>query len=74
MGTTSVLAFGRYEEIGISPADRDARQRDQQLLEQRAEWWLPGAAKAHSHEHHAVVLYRIGIDRLTGRRAARDRD
>jgi nitroimidazol reductase NimA-like FMN-containing flavoprotein (pyridoxamine 5'-phosphate oxidase superfamily) len=70
---TSVLAFGRYQEIGDSPADRDTRRRAQQLLEQRSEWWLPGAAKADSHEHHEMVLYRIDVDRLTGRRAVRDR-
>jgi uncharacterized protein len=70
---TSVLAFGRYEEIGTSPDDADARRRAQQLLEQRAEWWLPGAANAGAHAHHEMVLYRIAIARFTGRRAVRDR-
>ena len=45
-----------------------------ELFGQRREWWLPGAAKTQSGEHEHVVIYRIQIDRLTGRRATRDRE
>jgi nitroimidazol reductase NimA-like FMN-containing flavoprotein (pyridoxamine 5'-phosphate oxidase superfamily) len=41
------------------------------LFQQRPEWWLPAAAKVGSRERHAVVVYRIRIDRLTGRKAAK---
>jgi nitroimidazol reductase NimA-like FMN-containing flavoprotein (pyridoxamine 5'-phosphate oxidase superfamily) len=68
---TTVLAFGRYGEVTDSPADAIARHRAQELFQQRPAWWLPAAAKVGSREHHAMVLYRIQIDRLTGRRAAR---
>src|SRR5688500_12652053 len=68
---TTVLAFGRYEEMSDSPDDKAARQRAQALFEQRPEWWLPAAAKVGSQEHHSMVLYRIRIDRMTGRRASR---
>ena len=70
---TTVLAFGRYEEMGDSPADRAARATAERLFQQRPEWWLPGAAKLGSGERHAMLVYRILIDRLTGRRASRDR-
>jgi nitroimidazol reductase NimA-like FMN-containing flavoprotein (pyridoxamine 5'-phosphate oxidase superfamily) len=40
------------------------------LFQQRAEWWLPAAAKLPSKQPHAMVIYRIVIDRLTGRRAS----
>jgi nitroimidazol reductase NimA-like FMN-containing flavoprotein (pyridoxamine 5'-phosphate oxidase superfamily) len=70
---TTVLAFGRYEEMDDSPADRAARQSAQELFQQRPEWWLPAAAKVGKREHHAMVIYRIQIDRVTGRRASRDR-
>ena len=70
---TTVLAFGRFEEMGDSPADRKARDAAQELFSKRAEWWLPAAAKVGSQEHHAMVIYRIQIDRMTGRRAFRDR-
>jgi hypothetical protein len=71
---TTVLAIGRYEEIDLSAEEAEARRRAAQFLQQRPEWWLPAAGKVPSREHHQVVVYRIQIDRLTGRRAARDRD
>jgi nitroimidazol reductase NimA-like FMN-containing flavoprotein (pyridoxamine 5'-phosphate oxidase superfamily) len=71
---TTVLVIGRYEEIRQDPTEGEARRRSEQLFQERREWWLPGAAKVKSGEHPDVVIYRIQIDRLTGRRAARDRD
>ena len=71
---TTVLVFGRYEEMTDSPAYKTARQRAQKLFEGRPEWWFPAAAKLPSREHHAMVLYRIHVDRLSGRRAARERE
>lgn len=66
----TVLAFGRYEELDDAPDGADARQRAQERFEARKEWWLPAAAKLSSGEERpAVVLYRLRIDRLTGRRA-----
>jgi nitroimidazol reductase NimA-like FMN-containing flavoprotein (pyridoxamine 5'-phosphate oxidase superfamily) len=68
---TTVVIFARYEEILGPDEERDARERAEELLQVRTEWWLPGAAKVTSHEHHAVVVYRLRIDRLSGRRASR---
>jgi uncharacterized protein len=67
----TVLIFGQYEEIQDAPEESEARDRAQQLFQQRPEWWLPAAAKVGSRERHAVVVYRIRIDRLTGRKAAK---
>lgn len=69
----TVIVFGRYEEIHDSPAEAAARRRAEALFQQRSEWWFPAAAKVGGSERHAVVVYRIQIDRMTGRRAARDR-
>jgi nitroimidazol reductase NimA-like FMN-containing flavoprotein (pyridoxamine 5'-phosphate oxidase superfamily) len=67
-----VLAFGRYEEMGDSPEDQAARNTAKGLFEKRPEWWLPAAAKVAARaERAAVLIYRIQIDRLTGRRAGR---
>ncbi len=71
---TTVVVMGRYEEIQQVPDEADARQRAEDLFEQRAEWWLPAAAKTASSEHANVVIYRIQIDSVTGRRAARARE
>jgi nitroimidazol reductase NimA-like FMN-containing flavoprotein (pyridoxamine 5'-phosphate oxidase superfamily) len=68
---TSVVVFGLYEEIHESPAEADARRRAESLFQQRPEWWQPAAAKVGSTERSAVVVFRITIERMTGRRAAR---
>ena len=70
---TTIVIFGRYDEIGDSSAHTDVRERARALFATRAEWWLPGAAKVNPHEHSDVVIYRIHVDTITGRRAARDR-
>jgi nitroimidazol reductase NimA-like FMN-containing flavoprotein (pyridoxamine 5'-phosphate oxidase superfamily) len=70
---TTLVIFGRYEEITDSPEEGANRQRALKLFEPRAEWWLPGTAKVGPREQHAIVVYRIHIDTMTGRRAARDR-
>jgi hypothetical protein len=69
---TTVLVFGRYEEIGDGPEDKEVRQRALHLFNDRSRWWLPGAAKPGSAAHQGVVIYRIQIDRLTGRRTAKN--
>ena len=67
---TTVLAFGRYQEIARSGPGAAARRRAAELLGKQAEWWLPAAAKLSSGEEHGVpVLYRIRILRMSGRRA-----
>lgn len=69
---TSVVVFGRYEEVLDSPPESHARRRAHDLLQAHREWWLPAAGKlASGVEHHVPVVYRIHIDRMTGRRAAR---
>lgn len=71
---TTVLVIGRYEEIRRDPDESEARRRAEHLFQERPEWWLPATGQVRPREHHQIVVYRIQIDRLTGRRAARDRD
>jgi len=68
----TVVVFGSYAEIHRSPEESDARGRAEALFQQRPEWWLPAAAKLSSREHPDVVIYRINVDRVTGRRATRN--
>jgi uncharacterized protein len=68
---TTVIVTGRYVEISQRPEEADVRQRARQLFQQRPEWWFPGAAKTTTREHPDVVIYRIYVDSITGRRAAR---
>jgi nitroimidazol reductase NimA-like FMN-containing flavoprotein (pyridoxamine 5'-phosphate oxidase superfamily) len=69
----TVLVMGRYEELGDSAANHAARQRAQELFGQRDTWWLPGAGKlAGDVEHDHPVIYRIHIDKISGRQTARE--
>jgi uncharacterized protein len=68
---TTVVVLGRYHELADAPEDAGARTRAQALFERRREWWLPALAKTDTREHHTVVIYRIWIDRISGRRASR---
>ena len=68
---TTVLVFGWYEEINRATAEADARGRADVLFDERDEWWLPAAATVGSREHPGMLVYRIRIDQVTGRRAAR---
>ena len=68
---TTVLVFGRYDEIGQTAEHARVRERAERLLEQRLQWWLPAAAQVPSRQHDQLVLFRVHIDRLSGRRTAR---
>ena len=70
---TSVLIFGEYREIHDTPEEAALRTRALELFRSRPEWWLPALGKSEQRVLHSMVLYRIRIDRLTGRRAARNR-
>lgn len=68
---TTVLAFGSYEELTSSAEHAAAQRRAQELFAARDRWWEPATGKTPSSEPHAAVLYRIRVNRLTGRRASR---
>jgi nitroimidazol reductase NimA-like FMN-containing flavoprotein (pyridoxamine 5'-phosphate oxidase superfamily) len=68
----SVLVVGRYEEIHEDPHEADARRRAERLFQERQKWWLPAAATVSSKPREHAVMFRITIDRLTGRRADRE--
>ena len=65
---TTVLVFGRYEEVTREPNDADARRRAERLFDEREQWWLPAAARVGSRKLGEMIVYRIQIDRVTGRR------
>jgi uncharacterized protein len=70
---TSVLVFGRYEELPPRPEYEEPRKRAQSLFQQRPRWWQPATAKLASGERAIPVVYRIQIQEISGRRAARER-
>jgi nitroimidazol reductase NimA-like FMN-containing flavoprotein (pyridoxamine 5'-phosphate oxidase superfamily) len=80
---TSVIAFGRYEELMGDPgAGRDEEDLGQEvhrayklLRERSTTWWQPGSAAFNCRTHcdpaqlWSPIYYRIRIDRMSGRRA-----
>ena len=68
---TTVLVFGRFEELTEAEADAQARRKAHELFEQRYEWWFPAMLKPASDERARAVVYRIRIERISGRQAAR---
>jgi nitroimidazol reductase NimA-like FMN-containing flavoprotein (pyridoxamine 5'-phosphate oxidase superfamily) len=68
---TTIVIFGRYSELTDAPEHQDQRNRALHLFSERSRWWLPGAARLSEFEHENVVVYRIHIDSMTGRRTTR---
>ncbi len=73
---TTVVAFGRYDELPDTPDWQDERRRALGLLQQRAMWWQPGSVKIHNHAGRAClpIFFRITLERLTGHRGASGSD
>jgi nitroimidazol reductase NimA-like FMN-containing flavoprotein (pyridoxamine 5'-phosphate oxidase superfamily) len=71
---TSILIFGRYEELPDTPEGEQARLHAHELLQEHGSWWEPARA-SHAHRNSddslAPIFYRIRIDRISGRRASR---
>jgi uncharacterized protein len=66
---TSVIVFGRYEELPDTPEWRNERELAYKMLQQNAVWWGPGYASSilHGAERRPVpVFYRIQIVQITG--------
>lgn len=72
---TSLIAFGRYEELPDLPEFEAERQRAYELLSCHPMWWQP-VYVAKTYHTPAVdeqpVYFRIFIDKITGRRAVSD--
>lgn len=68
----SVIATGVYEELPESPEYVEARQHAHEVLQKHAMWWQPATAAAEHPNAYVPILFRIRINRLTGRQAKPD--
>ena len=69
---TSVIVFGRYEELTETIERQPARELAHELLQQHELWWEPGYAKTVLHGTQRPldpVYFRLLIDEITGHRA-----
>lgn len=72
---TSVVVFGRYEELGEEGEAASARDKAQELLAKRAMWWQPAYVAITPGEDSKALIptfYRIHIDRVSGHQARPD--
>jgi nitroimidazol reductase NimA-like FMN-containing flavoprotein (pyridoxamine 5'-phosphate oxidase superfamily) len=67
----TVIVTGQYEEIHHADQEAATRRWAEDLFRSRQRWWLPAAAKLPGQERADVVVYRIRIGSMTGRRASR---
>jgi nitroimidazol reductase NimA-like FMN-containing flavoprotein (pyridoxamine 5'-phosphate oxidase superfamily) len=73
---TTVVVEGRYEELTKTPAHEAARKRAYLLFQNRPDWWYPAGGKTQKHRtspERAPIIYRIQIESVSGREAARNR-
>jgi nitroimidazol reductase NimA-like FMN-containing flavoprotein (pyridoxamine 5'-phosphate oxidase superfamily) len=72
---TSVLVFGRYEELPDSPKYAALRLNAHSLLEKRTLWWRPAIASSETRGQRFgpfPVFYCIHIVEVTGHRSSPD--
>ncbi len=70
----TVVVTGLYDELRDASEAARAKRRALKLFEAEPEFWLPGAARLSTGvEPGPVVVYRIQVVTMSGRRAARER-
>jgi nitroimidazol reductase NimA-like FMN-containing flavoprotein (pyridoxamine 5'-phosphate oxidase superfamily) len=73
---TSIVIFGRYQELPDNPEWNQERLRAHTLLQEHIGWWEPGCAgraQLSPKQELEPVFFRIHIRDVTGRRAKPDR-
>ena len=69
---TTVVVFGRYEELSDTAEMGSERAFALGLLQQRPEWWEPGIVKITQRGTPPAlvpIFYRISVVKITGRNA-----
>lgn len=68
---TTIVIFGRFEELPDEPEFQTQRIYAHELLSQKPMWWQTAFAAGAKHENveEIPVYYRIYIERISGHRA-----
>jgi nitroimidazol reductase NimA-like FMN-containing flavoprotein (pyridoxamine 5'-phosphate oxidase superfamily) len=72
---TSVVVFGRNEELTDTPKYATLRLQAHSLLEKKTLWWRPAIDSSQIRDEKFgpfPVFYCIHMDEITGRRASRN--
>jgi nitroimidazol reductase NimA-like FMN-containing flavoprotein (pyridoxamine 5'-phosphate oxidase superfamily) len=67
---TSVVVFGRYQELPHTPEYEAARRVAESLFQKHPAWWEPASVPLAGHERRTPIVFRIQIGGMTGRRVA----
>jgi nitroimidazol reductase NimA-like FMN-containing flavoprotein (pyridoxamine 5'-phosphate oxidase superfamily) len=69
---TSVVVFGRYEELSAKDAESSSHDNAYNLLRGRHLWWEPGYVKSTLKTDLSTfepVYFRLSVDEISGRQA-----
>jgi nitroimidazol reductase NimA-like FMN-containing flavoprotein (pyridoxamine 5'-phosphate oxidase superfamily) len=70
---TSVVVFGKYQELTEKGPMRGLREYALELLQHRTMWWQPAVVTTRDSESTEGIaphiFYRLSIDEISGRRA-----
>ena len=71
---TTLIIFGRYEELPDEPEFEDRRIHAHELLSRRPMWWQPAyvAGMRPEKSDEKPVYFRIYIEKITGHRSFSD--
>lgn len=72
---TSVIVYGRYEELTETTDSQVGRELAHKLLHKHELWWEPGYSRTILHGTPRPldpVYYRLSIDEISGHRATQD--
>lgn len=72
---TSVVVFGKYQELGDESSLHGLREYALEILQHRIMWWQPAVVTSHDSAPAgtaAHIFYRIRIDEISGHRAGPD--
>ena len=70
----SVVIVGQYEELTNTAEHGNARVVAERLFQRHPLWWEPATVPLAGGRTREPVLFRILINRMTGRRARPDKD
>lgn len=68
----SVIVFGRYDELAPNAAHANARSIAERLFQRHPVWWEPATVPLAGRDAREPILFRILVNRMTGRRARLD--
>ncbi len=72
---TTIIIYGRYEELPDEPEFFESRTQAHELLSKYPMWWQPAfaAEDKHAESTEDPVYFRISIEKITGHRTVSEK-